>query len=220
MTRLFITATDTGAGKTFVTADLARLLHRQGSDCLALKPIASGLDASGDNEDVSALLSAQNLSDSDAISLYRFRMPAAPLVAAGAEGARIDPDRLLSWCDARSSNKRVTLIEGVGGLMVPLAENYLVRDWLQQMPDARVVLVIGGRLGCMNHALLTLSELERMGRSPAWVIFNAVEGDDMARQCEATIRPWLPSASRTLQLPYGADSGPALLPLVEALSGA
>lgn len=218
--RLFITATDTGAGKTYVTSILARLLRRQGADAVALKPVASGLDAEGRNEDIDALLAAQGLEDADAINLYRLHMPAAPMVAAHAEGRHIDLTELRDWCLTHAETREICLIEGVGGLMVPLAEKVLVHDWLQAMPDTEVVLVIGARLGCMNHALLTLAELARIKRSPAWIIFNALTDDDMAAQCEAAIRSWLPPTCRCLQLPYASDPEPALLPLIESLVSA
>lgn len=218
--RLFITATDTGAGKTYVTSALTRLLRKRGTDCLALKPVASGLDSDGHNDDVDALLTAQQLTDADAISLYRFQLPAAPMVAAQAEQRSIDLDKLAEWCNQMAKPHDLCLIEGVGGLMVPLAKEALVRDWLQLMPDAEVVLIIGARLGCMNHALLTLAELARMQRTPGWIIFNAVTDDEMARQCEEAIRPWLPPSCRCLQLPYGTDPDQALLLLAEAISAA
>jgi len=215
--RLFITATDTGAGKTYVTAALARLLHRMQVDAVALKPVASGLDDHGHNEDIDALLAAQTLDDADAINLYRLQLAAAPMVAAAAEGRLIDLPRLTTWCDEKSRGHEITLIEGVGGLMVPLAPKLLVSDWLQSTPAAEVALVIGARLGCMNHALLTLAQLQRMQRTPAWVIFNDLTNDGMAEQCEEAIRPWLSPTCRTLQLPYESEAGESLLPLAEAL---
>ncbi len=178
--RIFVTATDTGAGKTWLTAQAVRVLHDAGLAARAFKPVACGLDATGDNEDVRALLDAQRLDDAGAVSLYRFALPAAPSQAAAAEGRRIDPDALLRWCDERSRKAGIALIEGVGGLMVPLTEQWLVRDWLAGMPDCEVWLVVGCRLGAINHALLTLSVLQAMGRSVAHLFVNAARPQDEA----------------------------------------
>ena len=174
--RIFITATDTDAGKTWVTAGAVRSLAASGIDVRAVKPVACGLDADGRNEDIEVLLAAQNLHDANLISLYRLALPAAPLLAAAAEGVEINPQQLVSWCENRPAD--TCLIEGVGGLMVPLSDGWLVSDWLAAMSDCEVWLVIGCRLGAINHALLTLDKLNSMGRSPARVILNAASAGD------------------------------------------
>ena len=171
--RIFVTATDTEAGKTWVTAAAVRSLLKEGKSSKACKPIACGLDAKGRNEDVDALLSAQHLTDADDISLYRYALPAAPSQAAAAENKQIDPNRLVTWCDEKSSEVDICFIEGVGGLMVPITENWLVSDWIEAMPDADVWLVVGCKLGAINQTLLTLEQLKRMGRMPSRIFFNA-----------------------------------------------
>ena len=93
--KVFITATDTEAGKTWVTASAIRSLLKEGQSAKALKPIACGLDAAGQNEDIDALLSAQSLSDADQVSLYRYALPAAPSQAAASEGQVADTDTLI-----------------------------------------------------------------------------------------------------------------------------
>jgi len=141
---------------------------------IGLKPIASGNEGAVVNADVSALLQAQAMSQDDAsnINLYSFDAALAPSQAATAEGKSLDPKALLAWCQKKSTGHAISLIEGVGGLMVPLAENYLVSDWLGDMPDCEVILVVRARLGGINHALLTLDKLNHMGRPPRWIIIN------------------------------------------------
>jgi len=217
---IFVTATDTGAGKTAVTALLLRRLLAGGIDACALKPVASGLDAHGANEDIAALLAAAGrpATDSgigaDAINLYRFALPAAPSLAAAAEGQAIDPAHLAAWCRERSRGRRVCLIEGVGGLMVPLTPDFLVRDWLAAMPGAKTLLVVPARLGAINHALLTLAELARIGRVPRWLVINDVAGGGkkMAAQIAEALIPHLAPATRLLMLDHldaGSMDGPA-----------
>ncbi len=200
---IFITATDTGAGKTAVTALLAHSLRAAGIETAALKPVASGLDGNGINGDIAALLAACGLSDVDDINLYRFAMPAAPSLAAAAEGQQIDPQRLIAWCRQRCEEKKVGLIEGVGGLMVPLTPSFLVRDWLTGMPEVETMLVVPARLGAINHALLTLAELRRMDRAPRWIVINDIGADTgMMEQVAGALDVHLAPRTSVLMLPH------------------
>ncbi len=191
--KVFITATDTEAGKTWVTTSVIRSLLDDGQDAKALKPIACGLDQHGNNEDVDALLTAQNLTDPEEISLYRYALPAAPSQAAKAEGQSVDPEVLVQWCEAEASKTESCLIEGVGGLMVPVTDNWLVSDWIEAIPDMEVWLVVGCRLGAINQTLLTLEKLKQMGRSPSRIIFNATspEQDDWINPTRNSVEPFL-----------------------------
>ncbi len=203
---VFITATDTDAGKTFVTASLARALAETELRICALKPVCCGRAAGQTNPDIKALLRAQGMPDTqtDAINLYDFTGFAAPGQAAAKEGRRIEPEKLVQWCDARAKEHDVTLIEGVGGVMVPLTEHFLVSDWLAAMPDCVVVLVVRTRLGGINHALLTLKQLHHMGRDPAWVVLSDADGSGQAmltRHAEAML-PFLPPRTQQLLLSH------------------
>jgi len=203
---VFITATDTDAGKTFVTASLARALAETELRICALKPVCCGRTAGQMNPDINILLRTQGMPDTqtDAINLYDFAEFAAPGQAAAQEGRCIEPETLMQWCDTRTKEHDVTLIEGVGGLMVPLTEHFLVSDWLAAMPDCVVVLVVRIRLGGINHALLTLKQLHHMGRAPAWVVLNDADGSGhamMARHAEA-MAPFLPSCTQQLLLSH------------------
>ena len=99
---IFITATDTDAGKTWVSTSLIRSMLRAGISARALKPIACGMDKSGSNEDIAALLKTQHLQHVEDINLYCFQQPAAPSLAAAAEHQRINPNQLISWCRKKS----------------------------------------------------------------------------------------------------------------------
>jgi len=203
MHRIFVTATDTGAGKTYVTASLLRSLKESGRDAIGLKPVASGNEGEKINPDVAALLKAQGLPESEAanINLYSFDAALAPYQAAAKENKNIDPKALVDWCMEKSGGHDISLIEGVGGLMVPLAENYLVSDWIKDMPDCEVMLIVHARLGGINHALLTLDKLTRMGRPPRWVVINDVDkvGQAMLERHIGAVQPFL-SPSTLLEL--------------------
>lgn len=190
---VFITATDTDAGKTWITASAIRALLKEGVTAKALKPIACGLDANGRNDDIEALLEAQNLSDADQINLFSYALPAAPSQAAAAESEIVDTDKLVQWCKNEADHVDTCLIEGVGGLMVPITDNWLVSDWIEAIPDAEVWLVVGCKLGAISQTLLTLEKLKQMGRSPSRIIFNAQkpEYNDWITPTRSAIEPFL-----------------------------
>jgi len=214
--KIFITATDTGAGKTYITSRLTRLLNDQGISATALKPVASGIGANGLNEDVAKLLTASHLSEAERLNLYTFSLAASPNIAAAAEGKAIDPGKLVFWCNEQAESSDLCLIEGIGGLMVPLHGRYLVSDWITEMQECELMLIVGARLGCINHALLTLAQLERMGITPRYIVINAVAGDGMAADAERSLRPFIPAGSSLISLPHQADEN-GFKPLIEAL---
>lgn len=201
--KVFITATDTDAGKTWVTASAIRSLNPASS--LALKPLACGINKCGSFEDVDALLAAQNISDADHISLYRLALAAAPSQAARAEKVAIDPDQLVAWCNSKAATVDTCLIEGVGGLMVPITDSWLVSDWIKAMPEHEVWLVVGCRLGAINQALLTLDKLKQIGRSPSHIFFNA-PNPECGRWVEPTrqaVTPFLDPNTAVHTLSFG-----------------
>jgi len=207
---VFITASDTDAGKTFVTAALTRALAKAGLNVGAFKPVCCGSAPGRRNPDIKALLQAQGMDDTqaDAVNLYDFVASAAPEQAAAKEGGRIAPEGLVQWCAARARSHDVALIEGVGGLMVPLTDRFLVSDWLSAMPDSVVILIVRARLGGINHALLSLDKLHRMGREPAWVVINDADntGGQMLRRHAEAIAPRLKSGTRLLSLSHQPDA--------------
>jgi dethiobiotin synthetase len=210
--KIFVTATDTGAGKTWVTASAVRSMLKESESAKALKPVACGLDEQGNNEDIDALLTAQSLNHADQISLYRYHLPAAPSQAAAAEGQNVDPENLLQWCEAEASGVECCLIEGVGGLMVPITDRWLVSDWIEAMPDMEIWLVIGCRLGAINQALLTLEKLKQMGRTPAHIFFNATrpELNDWINPTRQAVEPFLDRECRVHSLNHGEELNTSL----------
>jgi len=178
----FVIGTDTGVGKTLVSAGLTRAFLDLGLSVAAMKPIASGVVPAGcfhgqDEpfwEDVTIL----DLADRQALglqerSMYRLLLPASPHIAAAAEGVNISVPRLIDCVRTQLDHREMLVVEGVGGLRVPLDyEGYELRDFVYSL-GLPVILVVGLRLGCINHALLTLESLQAKGISLAAWIANA-----------------------------------------------
>ena len=179
MQGLFITGTDTGVGKTYVTAALAREFRRQGVNAGVYKPAATGsiVDTAGQPHwpDVEALSRAlDGRFPDDRICPQRFHAPLAPPVAARGEGTRVDPQRLRAGADWWRGQVDVLLVEGVGGLLCPLTECETVADLAA---DLRFPLVIVARqaLGTINHTFLTIEAARARGLQMTGIILNEVE---------------------------------------------
>lgn len=170
---LFVAGTDTGVGKTLVATALVRAFAARGLRALGMKPVAAGCARSGGrlvNEDVTALVAASNVSASeDDMNPYRFLPAIAPHLAAALAGQRISLERIgVAYAALCRSADRV-VVEGAGGLLVPLNDKQDFAD-LVRFLDLPVVLVVGMRLGCLNHALLTAEVLRYRGlRFAGWV---------------------------------------------------
>lgn len=163
----FITGTDTGVGKTYVTALLTRALRSAGLDTVALKPISCG-----DREDAESLRNAIGGELSlDAINPLWFDAPAAPLVAAREEGRSIERADLRDWYTALRQSRKSLLVEGVGGWLVPVAEGLGGAEFAAIF-DLPVVIVVANRLGCLNHTLLTIESVRTRGFTCAGMIIN------------------------------------------------
>ncbi|WGJ15364.1 dethiobiotin synthase [Methylocapsa sp. D3K7] len=158
MSAVFITGTGTDVGKTFVAAGLIRCLRNLGQRVNVLKPVASGFDpAAPSGSDPALLLEALgrdvNAAELQRISPWRFRAPVSPDMAAYAEGKAIDFAEVIDFCSsAIAHNTGALLIEGVGGVMVPLDTQHTVLDVMValQLP---VILVAGSYVGTLNHTL-------------------------------------------------------------------
>ena len=216
-TGCFVTGTDTGIGKTWVSMGLARGWHRAGYATAALKPIASGCETTPEglrNEDALLLQASASVAlPYDTVNPYRFEPPIAPHIAAREAGVTIAFDRVRRAVDeARAAGAERVVVEGVGGWQVPLAGQATVAD-LAAFLELPVVLVVGLRLGCLNHALLTLESIHRRGVGVLGWVANAVDPDfDRAEANLATLKerldapllgvvPWLahPDADRIAQ---------------------
>lgn len=202
--KIFVTATDTGAGKTFITSHLISLLLDKEVHASAIKPIACGVTANGINEDVDALLKAQNITDPNQLNLHTFSQPASPNIAAEAEGKSIDSGQLITWCNRQADNSDLCLIEGVGGLMVPLNDRYLVSHWITDIQPCEVMLIIGARLGSINHALLTLKQLGRLNIVPEYLVINALGNDDYSEHLIISLQPFISPKTQVISIQHNA----------------
>lgn len=180
MRGFFITGTDTGIGKTCVSAGLTYLLAQAGYQAAAIKPLAAGqdwVDGHWINDDVQRLRQASNMDLSDAdVGPLQLRAACAPHIAAQLEGVGISRDALLSSIRAVAARADVAVVEGVGGFRVPLTAGWDTADLAADL-QLPVVLVVGMRLGCINHALLTAEAVRARGlHLVAWVA-NVVDAD-------------------------------------------
>jgi dethiobiotin synthetase len=207
MTAFFITATGTDIGKTFVTAGLIRALRRAGRTVDAAKPVISGFTMAGlDVSDTGILLSAMGrdltAEEAERISPWRFTAPLSPDMAAEAEGKAVDFDVLLADSRDRIAGRQdVLLIEGVGGVMVPLDETNTVLDWMAAL-NLPVLLVAGSYLGTISHTLSAVDVLTRRGlRVTALVVSETPDGTVGLGQTIATLRRFIPADIEILALP-------------------
>lgn len=162
MKRFFITGTDTNCGKTYVTCLLIKQLHVEGYRSIGLKPVATGCYLShGDllNEDVT-LIKEQNQTKGECINPWRYQLPVSPHLAAKIDNETISIDEINAFCLEKNwPNQDCLLIEGAGGLMVPLNAEQTWVDFLK-VSRIPVIVVVGMKLGCLNHALMTASILK------------------------------------------------------------
>jgi dethiobiotin synthetase len=171
---LFVTATGTGVGKTLVTAALLHQLRAAGVRASARKPVLSGFpDSSGEPSDPELLLLAQQVDPTpdriDAIAPWRFRAPLSPDMAAAAEGRKIEFQRLVAFTrEACAADERV-LVEGVGGVCVPLDETHTVLDWIAES-ELPALLVTGSYLGTLSHTLTAVAVLRARGIALAGLV--------------------------------------------------
>jgi dethiobiotin synthetase len=179
MTTIFVTSSGTDIGKTYVSAMLIRQLRARGLPVHALKPIVSGVDvttfADSDPATLLAALGEEVIFDNvDLLSRWVFEPALSPDMAAARAGAVIDFDELVSHCKARESLHDPLVIEGVGGLMVPLNAEKTVLDWMRALngPDFAPLLVVGSYLGTISHTLTTLDVMCRNDLSPRAIVIS------------------------------------------------
>ena len=170
---LFITGTDTEIGKTVVSVLIIRALARHGFKVIGMKPVASGSKPTAQglrNDDAEQLINASNVIASyEDVNPYAFEPAIAPHIAAREAGIDIRLEEILRRYQFLSQRAEWVIVEGVGGWQVPLGEDFRVAD-LAVALSAPVVLVVGIRLGCINHALLSVESIrQRGGHLQAWV---------------------------------------------------
>ncbi len=171
----FVTGTDTGVGKTRVAVALVHALRAQGLRVAVMKPVAAGCAPDVPNEDVSALMQAANVAaDIDDVNPYRFDAAIAPHIAAAQAGVRIELDRVADAYARLAACADAVVVEGAGGWRVPLNEREDMADLAVRL-GLPVLLVVGLRLGCLNHALLSADAVVRRGLPWAGWVGNVID---------------------------------------------
>lgn len=185
-TSLFITGTDTEVGKTVVSVALTRALVARGLRVAVMKPIASGSDPTPQglrNSDALTLIAAANVAAPyDVVNPYCFLPPISPHIAAREAGVAIDLTLLRSRLHSLASACDCVIVEGAGGWLAPISDTASMAD-LATALSLPVLLVVGLRLGCLNHALLTRESLAARGTPFAGWIANAID-PNFARAAE------------------------------------
>jgi dethiobiotin synthetase len=177
--KYFIAGTDTDAGKTLISQALLELAKTQGLSCYALKPVAAGCEKTSQglqNDDALKLMDAASVKLSyQQVNPIALEQAIAPHVAAKKEQRSIDLQRIVGFCRGAMMNRAdFVLIEGAGGWRVPLNS----RETMAQIPKALslpVILVVGVKLGCINHALLTIEAMQRDGVQISGWVANQVD---------------------------------------------
>lgn len=203
----FVTGTDTEIGKTHAAMHVLRAWKQQGHNVAAMKPIASGAvqNACGEwiNDDVERLRSVTGQSDRALMNPYCFEPPIAPHVAAQAAGVLVDLERITHHYQQLSTNYEAVLVEGAGGWLAPLSAELDMADLAKRL-NLPVILVVGMKLGCLNHARLSVQAIEASGCQLAGWIANQLE-ENQAAYAEnlATLRSKI-AAPLLTEIPYSS----------------
>jgi dethiobiotin synthetase len=179
MMPVFVTATGTDLGKTYVLCGILRQLRARGVAFRVVKPVLSGFDpAAPDSSDSGRLLAAAGLpvtaATLDAITPWRFAPPLSPDMAARRAEVTIGLPDVFAFCTRPVPADTLVLVEGAGGIMSPLGSDFLNIDLAQRL-QARIVLVAGGYLGTISHTLTAVVALKARGLSPAAVVLSGVQ---------------------------------------------
>jgi dethiobiotin synthetase len=182
----FITGTDTSVGKTIVAGGLAALYRNKGLDVGVMKPIATGCKRVNSvlisDDAVFLKLSAEVDDDYELINPYSFEQPLAPTAAARLSKTKIDKDKITTAFDSLCERHEYIIVEGIGGLLVPLDEYYFVVDMASEM-ELPVIVVSRPTLGTINHTLLTVSYARQHGLDVKGIIIN-----ESTENCDDTVK--------------------------------
>jgi len=211
---LFVTGTDTGVGKTLVSCALLRAYSARGLRAVGMKPVAAGARLEAGrlvNDDVTALAAAGNVSASvDLVNPYCFTPAIAPHIAAARAGVTIEPGRVSRAYRALAGLADRVVVEGAGGFRVPLSSDRDMADLAVELA-LPVVMVVGMRLGCLNHALLTADAVRAAGLPlHAWVANHVVPGLEYADENVAALEERL-GAPLLARIAYHANAATALI---------
>jgi len=180
MNGFFITGTDTDVGKTVVTACLATLFKNQGIG--VMKPIETGVDpkcSSTANSDTKFLMEVSGTKDAEEeVCPLRLKAPASPYQASQIAGTSIQPSTILKQFKLLQSRHNMMLVEGVGGLLVPITARYNVADLVREI-GLPLIIVSRFKVGTLNHTLLTLNAARQHGLKIKGIILNKQENGDL-----------------------------------------
>jgi dethiobiotin synthetase len=168
---IFVTGTDTGVGKTVVSAALAWTLKQSGKKVVVMKPVQTGTNLGGlmDIEFVQRIIKTNH--PLDEVCPYRFSYPLAPSVASNLEGEKIDLKKISSAFYNLGLTHDVVIVEGAGGLFVPIIDNYLMSDLARDL-GLHLIIVTHPNLGTLNHTLLTVESAKRRGLKILGIVIN------------------------------------------------
>jgi dethiobiotin synthetase len=175
-----ITGTDTGVGKTTVTTAIAAAAYRRGFRVGIVKPVETGCEPGRDGELIPAdavqlrWAAGRDGESLDTICPFRFRAPLAPSVAAAAEGVPLDAAALTGAVERATADTDVAFVEGAGGLLVPLVGRFTFAD-LARACGLPIIVVVGNRLGALNHAQLTVDWIRHAGLTLRGYILNTLQ---------------------------------------------
>ncbi|MBI3950977.1 MAG: dethiobiotin synthase [Acidobacteria bacterium] len=170
---LFITGTDTGVGKTAIGAAIALCLREAGLTVAAFKPIETGVPRSGGRlSDGQVLFQASNAVSQEGAGLYTLKHPLAPAVAAEMERVEMDIRQIVERFHQLKSQSDIVIVEGVGGIMVPIRWDYFVLDLIKELLIP-VAIVARAGLGTINHTVLTYTALKGKGIEVFAIVLNA-----------------------------------------------
>lgn len=167
----FITGTDTGAGKTYVTCLIIRAMRAEGIDAVGYKPVSCG-----DRDDAVLLAEASGGLDIDDVNPVYLQYPLAPMVACMLENSSIDPAVLVEGYRLLAARHEVVVVEGAGGWEVPVSAGYRVSHLAKEL-GLPVVVVAANRLGMLNHLLLTVNAIRTAGLECAGFVLNQLEDE-------------------------------------------
>ena len=170
----FISGIDTGIGKTVVAGRMCRALQEAGRDWISVKMVQTGCDGSSEDLDAHRALAGVGWFPEDEEGLTApqiFKFPASPLLAAALEGRTVDLKRIAASVETCAKRHEIVIVEGAGGLLVPLTEETLTADFVAEQ-GWPLILVASGRLGAINHILLSMEAAKARGIPFAGIVMN------------------------------------------------
>ena len=170
MSGIVVTGTDTGAGKTYFSCLLVRILRGQGVDAVAFKPVSCG----SQEDAVELVKAADGVEPVEVVNPVFLNAPAAPLVAAELQKEKVDLRELVGQAETLAARHEVVVVEGVGGWEVPMAPGETFADFAEML-GWPVVLVVANKLGAMNHTLLSVGGIRNRGLPLAGLVLNHLE---------------------------------------------